>query len=346
MGSSSSSVAAPAKGQTNENILKMFKVSTSDLSSEQQETILNFLRQTGQTLIHLATETNPRAFTDALTSQYRVDPSHSQTSSNSIFQSAAIKTVSEVKAVPSSSSAPATISDLLALQHRLTSHINTMFLQANLHAKSIETGEIPESIKSKSSEDGEDAGKKKHKHKKKGEKPSNLHFEVPSSSINLVSPTLIRWTSGEGKTVILNPVITSGIHRIDFVLRNTDCRSYITGCGITISPFTLDPDTVPGNDTQTALLESDGNLNRNRNHQTTESRFSDNDTLSMELNMKKRTCHFFVNSRRCQYYLSGIPGSVHFMVRSYSSTSEWEISKSVLLSKPTVKGDHGTALQW
>ncbi|KAK2960988.1 hypothetical protein BLNAU_4075 [Blattamonas nauphoetae] len=338
MGSEVSHSSGGGKTKSVSECLAMFRVDTSKLSSEQQTTIHSFLKNTGQCLINLATKTNPKALSDALTVVYRSNSARSKVISTEILASLEVET--EMPPVPSSSGtvelSTQSYGELRALEDRLYAHMYTQFSQLRKHIASIDQPETEEKVV----EEESDSDKETQKHVKKIAKAPKLQFFIPTGGHMQIIRDMVVWTQQEGITVPLTPELTKGAYRLVVTPTETNCSQYVTGFGIFQSPRTINPSDIPGEDAQCIMYKSVGSILHAGHNTSTHVPFSDGSTLSLEVDLKKRTMVYFVNDRRIPFFVENIPRQIQFFVRAYDRSSHWQL-KSFTRIRPRVRQQFG-----
>ncbi|KAA6387216.1 MAG: putative G2-specific protein kinase nim-1, partial [Streblomastix strix] len=146
-------------------------------------------------------------------------------------------------------------------------------------------------------------------------------------------------------TILFDPVITSGVTRIEFLNVND-----LEGVGIANESVHYDRDVVPLQyDFKAVLFRNDGKLRYQGENIDGNSSFNENNRVALELDMDSipHKLSFFVDDKQQPNYVVNIPNSVKFYAYFYKQSSQFKFLKFEKLSAPISKRIEGCrALEW
>ncbi|KAA6375416.1 MAG: putative G2-specific protein kinase nim-1 [Streblomastix strix] len=145
-------------------------------------------------------------------------------------------------------------------------------------------------------------------------------------------------------TILFDPVISSGVARIEFLNINK-----LESAGIADESVHYNRNNVPLKKFKTVMYWRHGILKYEGEEIVGNSSFFDNHLVTLELNMDSNphSLNFFVDDKQQPNYVVNIPNSVRFYAYFYQQQSQFKVLKFERLSQPTSKRIEGCrALEW
>ncbi|KAH7826293.1 uncharacterized protein MONOS_9991 [Monocercomonoides exilis] len=379
---------------SDEEVLEMFGIEDASLSPAKQKIIVDYLRNSAESLIHLSSTKSTDPISEALVKFMKLKTDDAEAAAEGVHQKLnefGKSAKSDGEKADSSKHLPnATRSDLASMEKRLREYakakIEEVQDELSMLTKSVEE---PWSFKEedidKESEDDDSDEKKEvlsedkkdedssessdkdddddddddedksdssssssEKKKEKKGKSGTFTLPVGETAVTLDKKgTKATWTMNKGVNMLVNPIIKTGIYKCEMQLKNTDCISYVTGIGLVQAPYTKNSTYLLGSDEQSLFYNVIGYLNHNSKRTNEQLRSQDGDVIGIEVNMKKKTVHFFSKKSQLDAFYTKIPKSVQILGRCYKIGSELTIVKFKKISKATVKEKKSkTKLVW
>ncbi|KAH7821412.1 uncharacterized protein MONOS_12428 [Monocercomonoides exilis] len=382
MGTSESSLKELESSDTKlkaDVILSKLGFDVKELDADKQEGILEYLRNTAQTLVNFISDGTSTSLALSIASHLNAHAheadSIAEMISNKISKNVEIHE-NECDASESSISISkecALLSDVSKSQRRIKKFIcqQTMELHEELlnlsraiafpeefkerfmdGSKELENDQNDQScddIRKIEDSNRKKANEKLIKHEKKPKKERAKHIEAsffpPGCSV-VAEGKEANWTTTESAALYVEPAVSKGVVRATFRLSNTGEPAMNAGVGICASPIEDDFSTQPGLNSRSCLWSCNGSLTQGADQSATPTVFHDEEEVSVEVDVDKRVVVFFKGEEACMLCLTSIPHSVQFVVYARNEGATATIVSMTKIKSLSVDVNNLIPIEW